>query len=453
VAIPPALQRKIERLSLITPTRWLIVAAVFHVTLALTFFLIGRFHLAPGIFDDNGIGVPFAIDGTTYLYFAKELVDGLWTGGPSSWFSMAAPFHCRLYSLTFIFPGCLLGYNTLSAEPLNLIYYLGTLSFLYLLAKELFNHRAGLLSAIIVGLWPSFLLHSTQLIRDSLFCCLMLAFVYLLTILLRSRLSLRRTVVAVILGLILIVVLWLIRGNWWNLIVAQLVLTLVLLSIRMFRERIFPVGNLVVLTAIFITALLIPTRIKVMTVGGSVQPTPVFSIPSSSRPASSNSLWSRFVTQIRARRGAFRVYTFRQSDIDSDVVFNDAGDIVKFLPRAAVIGFFAPFPKMWVESGTGGRMGRLLSGLETFGMYLLYLPAAFCLWKGRRNLALWLTFLSIFIGLVALGLVVVNAGALYRFRYILWIFTIAMAADGLVRLWDLRIRPKSNDQRSTSQSS
>jgi len=438
VAIPPALQRTIERLSLITLTRWLIVAAAFHVTLALTFFLIGRFHLLPGLFDDNGIGIPFAIDGTTYLYYTKELADGLRTGGLSSWFSLAAPFHCRLYSLTFVFPGCLLGYNTLSAEPLNLIYYLGTLSFLYLLAKELFNRRAGLLAAIIVGLWPSFLLHSTQLIRDSLFCCLMLAFVYLLTILLRRRLSLRWTVVAVILGFVLIVVLWLIRGNWWNLIFAQLVITLVLLSIRMIRERIFPVGNLVVLIVIFVAALMLPNRIKVMTVGGSAPPTAVFAIPSSSRPASSNSMWSRFVTQIRARRGGFRVYTLRQSDIGSDVVFKDAGDIVKFLPRAAVIGFFAPFPKMWVESGTGGRMGRLLSGFETFVMYLLYFPAGFCLWKGRRNLALWLMFLSIFIGLVALGLVVVNAGALYRFRYILWIFTIAMAADGLVRIWDQR---------------
>jgi hypothetical protein len=439
VAIPPALQRKLERLSLITPTRWLIVAAVFHVTLALTFFLIGRFHLLPGLFDDNGIGVSFAIDGTTYLSFSKELVEGLWTGGPAFWFSTQAPFHCRLYSLAFVFPGCLLGYNTLSAEPLNLIYYLGTLSFLYLLAKELFNRRAGL-PAIIVGLWPSFLLHSTQLIRDSLFCCLMLAFVYLLTILLRRQLSRNWTLVAVVLGFVLIVVLWLIRGNWWNLIFAQLVITFVLLSIRMFRERVFLVGNLVVLTVIFIAALMVPARIKVATIGRSKPPTAVFAIPSNSKPASSNGMWSRFVTQIRARRDGFQVYTLRQSDIDSDVAFNDAGDIVKYLPRAAVIGFFAPFPRMWLEAGTGGRMGRILSGLETFVMYLLYFPAAFCLWKGRRNLALWLLFLSIFIGLVALGLVVVNAGALYRFRYILWIFTILMAADGLVKIWNLRTK-------------
>jgi hypothetical protein len=199
---------------------------------------------------------------------------------------------------------------------------------------------------------------------------------YLLIILLRRRLSLRQTVVAVIVGFVLIVVLWLIRGNWWNLIFAQLVITFVLLSIRMFRERIFPVGNIVVLIVIFVAALMIPNRIKVMTVGGSVQPTAVFAIPSSSRPASSNSMWSRFVTQIRARRRAFRIYALRQSDIDSDVDFNDAGDIVRFLPRAAVVGFFAPFPRMWLETGTGGRMGRILSGLETFGMYLLYFPAA-----------------------------------------------------------------------------
>ena len=69
---------------------------------------------------------------------------------------------------------------------------------------------------------------------------------------------------------------------------------------------------------------------------------------------------------------------------------------------------------MWIEAGKFGRTGRLLSGLETLVMYFLYAAAAFCLWQERRNLRMWFLFLVATIGIVGLGVVVVNAGALYQ---------------------------------------
>ena len=137
------------------------------------------------------------------------------------------------------------------------------------------------------------------------------------------------------------------------------------------------------------------------------------------------------MTQIRARRGGWVVYAGNASSLDSDVQFDNAADIVRYLPRAAVIGFFAPFPRMWFESGTNGRSGRLLAGAETLVMYLLYLPAVVCVWSERRKLAVWLMFLVTTIGLIALGLVVVNAGALYRLRYVFWILVIMLAVRGV----------------------
>src|SRR6185436_14784369 len=87
---------------------------------------------------------------------------------------------------------------------------------------------------------------------------------------------------------------------------------------------------------------------------------------------------------------------------------------------------------MWIQRGTFGRAGRLLSGAETLAMYFLYLAAFVCVWRNRRQLELWLLFLVATIGTIALGLVVVNAGALYRLRYVFWIMFIIMAAETLV---------------------
>ena len=67
-------------------------------------------------------------------------------------------------------------------------------------------------------------------------------------------------------------------------------------------------------------------------------------------------------------------------------------------------------------------------------MYLLYIPVAVCVWQERRLPRMWLTFLVVLTSLMALGLVVVNAGALYRLRYAFWIMLIILAAEGLLIL-------------------
>ena len=75
--------------------------------------------------------------------------------------------------------------------------------------------------------------------------------------------------------------------------------------------------------------------------------------------------------------------------------------------------------------------GRLISGAETLVMYFLYLAVVVCLWRERRRPAMWLIFLTATAGLIGLGLVVVNAGALYRIRYVFWIMLIVIAAQGI----------------------
>ena len=86
-----------------------------------------------------------------------------------------------------------MGHNILAAEPLNLLYYLGILSCIYFLGREVFSERVGLLAASIVGVWPTFLLSSTQLMRDSLAIFCFLALMLVLTMLLSRQLELRQS--------------------------------------------------------------------------------------------------------------------------------------------------------------------------------------------------------------------------------------------------------------------
>jgi putative peptidoglycan lipid II flippase len=420
--------------------RYLLIAAAAHVALTTTIFFIGHFQLLPNTFDPNGIGLTFALDGATYQKLAGTLAEELHTQGFRAWLELSAPFHARLYSLGFATFGKILGYNILAAEPLNLIYYLGILSCIYCLGREAFNARAGLLAALIIALWPSFLIHSTQLMRDSLALLCFLAMMVVLVLLVSRELALRQAISIAFGGALCVTLFWMTRGNMWNLVLVAIATTLAMLAYRMIRQKKLMTGNALVLLVILIAALLVPARLESTTLPGVRPPASPFAIPSAATPAPNMSIWTRVIRQIAHRRAGFQSSTARASDIDSDVRFNGVGDMLRFLPRAAVIGFFAPFPNMWLQTGTTGNASRLVSGAETLAMYFLYIPAAFCIWRERRNLKLWLLFLVAAVGLIALGLVVVNAGALFRIRYVFWMLLIVIAAEGIRHLTVLRTR-------------
>jgi 4-amino-4-deoxy-L-arabinose transferase-like glycosyltransferase len=414
------------------------MAGAIHITLTLAVFLIGHFQLLPGVFDPHGTGLSFAIDATSYQRLASQLAETLQTQGASAWLAIKAPLHCRLYSLFFATIGRILGHNILAAEPLNLFYYLGVLSCVYLLTRELFDRRVRLLAATIVGLWPSFLLHSTQLIRDSLSILCLLLIVLLLTLLLGRRFSGRASVAAAVAGSALVTLFWVIRGNMWNVVVIAVGLTIVLLAWRMIRERRLLTPNALVLLIVLVTMLFVPSRLESTSLAGVKPPTTPLAVPSTTQAAPREGAITRAFKQIAERRAGFRSYRARESDIDSHVRFSGTGDVLKYIPRAAVIGFFAPFPRMWVQRGSYGLAGRLLSGAETLVMYFLYAAAGVCCWRHRRQLQIWVVFLVATLGTLGLGLVVVNAGALYRLRYVFWILFIIMAAETLVHFTVLR---------------
>ena len=430
--------------------RYLLIAAAAHVALTVTIFLIGHFQLLPNTFDHNGTGLTFALDAVSYQKAASELAQELQTNGVRAWLDAKAPFHSRLHSLAFATFGRILGHNILAAEPLNLIYYLGILCCIYLLGHELFNARSGLLAASIVALWPTFLMHSTQLMRDSLSILCFLALMVVLVVVMSRTITWRQSLVIGIIGALFVTVFWVTRGNMWNLVLVGIAITLAMLAYRMARERKLMTGNAVVLGMVIVAALFVPARLESTTLPGVRPPTTPLAIPSTSAPpVRITHYWLGPLKQIADRRAGFRFATSRASDIDSEIRFRSNSDVIRYVPRAAVVGFFAPFPKMWFQAGSFGLTGRLLSGLETLAMYFLYIAVAFCVWRERRNEKVWLLFLVATIGMVALGLVVVNAGALFRIRYVFWMLLIVLAVEGIRHLTVLRtIFTKSSMSRS-----
>ena len=409
--------------------RYLILAGLVHVALTTAIFLIGHFQLLPNTFDQNGTGLTFAIDGASYQRVASRLAGDMQWNGVGWWLNSKAPFHSRLYSLSFATFGRLVGHNILGAEPLNLFFYLAILTCIYFLGREIFDERAGLVAATIVALWPSFLFHSTQLIRDPMAIACFLALMLLLTLLLSRELAWRGTIAVGVSGALTVTLFWLVRANMWNVLLVAVALTLLLLISRMIQRERLMIGNTIALLLIIAAVLLVPARLESTSLPGVRPPVTPLAIPATPPPRMNReSTWSRVLKQVAERRAGFSSYTSQASNIDRDVQFHSFGDMLRYVPRALVIGFFAPFPRMWFEAGSFGRTGRLLSGMETLAMYLLYLAVAFCLWHERRNFKMWFVFLVAAVGLLALGLVVVNAGALYRIRYVFWMMLIVIAS-------------------------
>src|SRR5258707_6846814 len=227
-----------------------------------------------------------------------------------------------------------------------------------------------------------------------------------------------------------------VRLPMWDLTGAMVGFFGVFLLARLLRERRVLIGN-VGLAAIMIASFVIPphfqsafrnqqhTKAKRRVLPEQIQALPV-------------------EDQIGLRRHGFgleaadpeRIASGPGSSIDPDVRLKGRADIIRYLPRAAVIGFFAPFPNMWLNSGTEvGVSGRILSGVETLLTYAIEGLALAGLWRARRELAAWLLFAIVVIGAVALGLVVSNVGALYRLRYSFWILIAVLAAGGVTHLF------------------
>jgi hypothetical protein len=398
------------------PTRLLVVAATFHLFIAIGTYFIGTRGLLPQAIDANTLGT-FAPD--TQLYLKQEIlvVERL---RQKDFAALLEPFelHTKIYSLGYWLLVPLFGFTCLSIEPINLFYYLATLVLVYRLGTIVFDHTSGLCAATVAGLWPSLVMHTTQPLRDPLTIMLMLALMVTFSILLASQASMR----LIGMGAASVMLLRMARPNVWLLVVAALLIGSGLFLGRLIIERGLRRKSLAALLLILLIGFLSSIQLR------------------GAMPIANE--WSAPVERICSTRDAFIGFTVGlRSNIDSEIHLCSMSEIIRYVPRALEIGLFTPFPRMWFETGQFvGRWGRLISGAETLCLYLLYLGAMYGIWIKRKSPAAWFLVLTIAVGAVSIGLVVVNVGTLYRLRYPLDLVVVVLGCGGMLLLIN-RIRP------------
>ena len=71
------MRSKVDRLNNLTTPQWLLIAAVFHISVTVSIFIVGHFRLLPNQFDQTGVGISFSIDGVRYREISAQLADAL----------------------------------------------------------------------------------------------------------------------------------------------------------------------------------------------------------------------------------------------------------------------------------------------------------------------------------------------------------------------------------------
>jgi hypothetical protein len=432
--------------------RALIILLGIHVAVTTAVCLAGKFSFAPRVLDSNGIVIS-----SDNLEFHPEVISQakvLRGEGILAYTRIPSPFHLKLYSFSFAIFGPLFGNTILSAEPINALLYLAIVCLMFKLSRLICSRETSLVAAGAVAVWPSFLIHTTQLLRDPLFIAAMLLLVFIAASLLARDYSWRTALVRGFIGAASAAVLWVVRAGAKEVLIAVAVLCGVLLLARQITERRLLMANTVGAVIVILACLIIPKFITPyhppLKTGDS--PTPA-SAETSLTPNSDQAqlsmpgepgrraedLEASEATKIGRLRDRFiDQYRDAGSNIDTGVRFNSATDIVRYIPRATAIGLFAPFPQMWFSIGNNtGTAGRLAAGIETLVMYVIELLAVFGVWKMRRQWVVWLLLSVALIGAISLGLVVTNIGALYRMRYAFWMLILPLGAEGARQARDL----------------
>ena len=403
------------------------LAVGLHFTTVAAMSLLGALAIFPTMIDSNGVGISFAIDSLWNRFDAVVLAQILSRRGVADWLAYPAPFHAKLYSLSFALFDPWSDFSVLSAEPANVLLYLLILVLVFKIGTEVCDRRTGTLAAGIVALWPSFFLHTTQFLREPQFIAAILALTLVGVRWLTRDYSPRRGLALTAVGAFAIALIWLIRAEMWEVVGAIVLIGTALLILRQFLERRILASNLLVVVLLVMLLAIIPRALPRF-LSTQVQSRALVE-PAAAQPGA---IGTQLPTRIRLIRSRYvGAYRMAGSNVDNDLGFNSTGDIVRYLPRAAAIGLFAPFPDMWFVRGVQvGRAGRLLSGLETAVIYVIESLAVIGLWRRRRQLGAWLLVMVCIIASTALGLVVANISIIYRLRYAFFMLIIVLGADG-----------------------
>jgi hypothetical protein len=420
----------------------LVFAATVHLATTAAVFVVGRTALMPAQFNRNGLGA-FASDSFFYQEDLVSLTDKLRNEGVVTWIKAVAPLHVKFYSVSYFLFSRWAGPNVLTIEPLNLLYYLTILWLIYKIAEMVFNRWTGLLSMAVMAIWPSFLMHTTQLIRDPLLIVAILVLILAITNWLIKDAAFVWNLAAAVPAVLAVLTIWIVRLAMWDAVRVVVAAAFILLVVRHLRERRVFAGHVLNAIVLIAAIMFIPQSQSVK----SQQRREVdVGRPMLAERVAQLTIWQRIGKRRQAFANVKKVESSSTvSNIDAEVQFNTMGDFVRYLPRAAALGFFAPFPNMWFQrGGQVGRTGRMIAGLETLITYVLEILALIGLWHMRKSLAAWLLAGTAIAGMTGLGLIVLNIGSLYRFRYPFLMLIVMLAASGTIRILQARAARKAS---------
>jgi hypothetical protein len=424
--------------------------AIGHLGITLALDFLSRSPFLQTLHNRQGIW-NFAIDSQYYLDGILRLRHTLQTQGWQSWLYEPAWLHEKFFSIPFY----LLGPSIFSAIIVNTPLYVLTLWLVYQITQLLFDTDAAKISLILTAVLPSYLLHSTQLLRDSLFIPAQLVFLWGLVILIHGKGLRNRQLEGTLFGLVGYLLIWAIKPHMAPFYLFFEILTLGLVlyqaDFKHLPFKIIGACGLIIAASLTVSLQLqadqfrrdLPSEPTVnstsdLTVQSGSSASPV-SPTASSKTASlnfrlRNYLLHQFQHIAILREGFRHSYLESSSNIDMDIAFRRPSDMLRYVPRALQIGFTAPFPTLWLERGKEtGWIGRLTSGIEMCFMYLIMILAARTVWGRRNEPALWLLAGFVVAGVLLNAMVVTNVGALYRFRLVYWLLLIMMAAPFISR--------------------
>jgi hypothetical protein len=394
----------------------IIVPVLIHLLISIVVYVIAITGAYRAGFDSHGIG-EFAPDTRLYLVQCQSLANELHARDFGAFLASPDPLHVKLYSLSYFLLGPVFGFTNLAIEPLNLLWFTLIVVLVYQIGLLLFDRPAGLMAAAIVMLWPTFLIHTTQPLKDPLYIVSLLALVLIIACSIKRSLSVLELVRNGCLALLLLLLASATRPNlrqlalFITLVGASLVLIRRIMNTKALRTRIILIVLMAALGAGAII-FLATKRSPVPQMAGHC---------------------SGILADICVNReGAIVSTVGLRSNVDANVRFVSSPDVLKYIPRALEIGLFSPFPTMWFESGSFvGRAGRLVAAGETICLYLLYPFAIFGVWIQRKQPSVWFVVAAFLAAILSIGLVMVNIGTIYRIRYGFVMLAIILAAGGV----------------------
>ena len=347
----------------------------------------------------------------------------------------------------------------------------------YAISRTFLARRAALTSAVLVSYWPSSLLWSTQLMKESLSWFLLFAALWLLVSAIQTNGILpaphrqRWGVRYILLGGAVVLMKRLRPYLGAALLLTTLVIFVPLAVKAFLRRQMSHVARYAVLLLVVVFSTLsaqMPAMSNFLSKLGSSlhsatprQPSPAVAPVAPSLGDATleqrkgtelvqehgSKLVDQIVSQMTAQAHSFvsalspgslegmrQGYVFGGGNavIDAKAHLSNPRALITYLPRALVIGVLAPFPRQWFHPWQSAGAASPLVGIEMCLIYLL-LPVIVCgLWdavRWRRTEGILIITFVCLLGCF-LSLVVANLGTLFRLRLLFLLPLLIIAAEG-----------------------